>query len=510
MKKILKYNSAFSKGKITGIGSLFLSVSFFLFSCRSADTERQISENQAVVKVNLTDSEFETLSDNSNTKSGIQSVDPNVQVNRIKLTNELDLITEVTPVESKERGQRTIKGGAIDAIVKDPLPNGTVYRVAVYNNNGAFVESKDYTRGNEGTVSMNLNGGSTYTFVVYSVNTTNVTDLPAITYTNPAVPTLATARISNTPGNRDMMYFKTNLTVSGSQTNYLNVILKHRFTQITTVIDASARNANVTAVTGNYSPHSDTGQWTMNLADGVVTRTATNSAGSPIVFPTLNAQVVTSRPTIINSNATNAGVLAFSTLTIGGVTATNVIPYNNLQLTPGVRYTANVRVAQAVGSIANLICASAVFNTTFYNNEDVAANTTLTIPYQGGNGGTYPGQVVQSTGVTGLRATLAAGSFVNGNANLILTISGKPLGEGPAIFTITIGGRTCIISVEINLARGVLIRCVAAGFYPYPNVGDKYLQCVQISGQWYYYVYSCPANSNFNPSVGRCVVGYVP
>ncbi|MCT3719394.1 chitin binding domain-containing protein [Elizabethkingia anophelis] len=54
------------------------------------------------------------------------------------------------------------------------------------------------------------------------------------------------------------------------------------------------------------------------------------------------------------------------------------------------------------------------------------------------------------------------------------------------------------------------IRCVAAGFYPYPNVGDKYLQCVQISGQWYYYVYSCPANSNFNPSVGRCVVGYVP
>ncbi len=62
------------------------------------------------------------------------------------------------------------------------LTKGVKYRVLVFNANGTFNQSKDYTYGSEGSTGpMSLDAGFKYTFIAYSIN--SATDaLPAVTY----------------------------------------------------------------------------------------------------------------------------------------------------------------------------------------------------------------------------------------------------------------------------------------------------------------------------------------
>jgi uncharacterized protein (TIGR02145 family) len=71
------------------------------------------------------------------------------------------------------------------------------------------------------------------------------------------------------------------------------------------------------------------------------------------------------------------------------------------------------------------------------------------VPYTGGNGGVHTGQTVTSTGVTGLTATVAAGSFASGAGNLTYTITGTPATAGTASFALSIGGQTCSLDVTV-------------------------------------------------------------
>jgi len=164
-------------------------------------------------------------------------------------------------------------------------------------------------------------------------------------------------------------------------------------------------------------------------------------------------------------------------------------------------------VNASAGTITQLNCTSATQNGSL-TNDSVASGVTATVPYTGGNGGTYAAQSIQSTGVPGLTATLSAGNFVNGNGNLTYTISGKPLGEGTASFAVNIGGKTCTLTVTVNAINSGTITCSSPGYYPYPNVKNKYFQCVLIGSKYYYYVYTCPAGSGFNPATNLCEVGY--
>jgi uncharacterized protein (TIGR02145 family) len=74
------------------------------------------------------------------------------------------------------------------------------------------------------------------------------------------------------------------------------------------------------------------------------------------------------------------------------------------------------------------------------------------VPYSSGNGGTHNGQTVTSTGVTGLTATLAAGTFAVGAGNLLFSITGTPSTSGTASFALNIGGKTCTLTRTINYA----------------------------------------------------------
>ena len=89
-------------------------------------------------------------------------------------------------------------------------------------------------------------------------------------------------------------------------------------------------------------------------------------------------------------------------------------------------------------------CADTVHTGTIYNTI-VASGIGSSITYTGGNGGVYAAQTIASSGVTGLTATLAAGTLNSGNGTLTLTITGTPTSAGVASFTLVIGNKTCTL-----------------------------------------------------------------
>lgn len=101
-------------------------------------------------------------------------------------------------------------------------------------------------------------------------------------------------------------------------------------------------------------------------------------------------------------------------------------------------------------AIATLDCAGATNNGTLTHGT-AASGVNSVINYTGGNGSAHTGQVVASTGVTGLTATLAAGSFANGNGALTYNITGTPATGGTASFAISIGGLSCTLTRTVGL-----------------------------------------------------------
>jgi hypothetical protein len=97
------------------------------------------------------------------------------------------------------------------------------------------------------------------------------------------------------------------------------------------------------------------------------------------------------------------------------------------------------------------------------NGSAALATDSFKVPYTGGNGGAHSGQIVSSTGVTGLTATLNAGSFKTGNDSVTYSISGTPSGTGNATFALNIGGRNCNYVANVLPPVGVVTTLNCAG-----------------------------------------------
>ena len=104
------------------------------------------------------------------------------------------------------------------------------------------------------------------------------------------------------------------------------------------------------------------------------------------------------------------------------------------------------------GTVSTFTCASATVSGSLTANLP-ATSVTASIPYTGGNGGTYSAQTVPSTGVTGLTATLPAGTLANGiGGSVTYTISGTPSASGIAVFAVSLGGQNCNLRVTVGAA----------------------------------------------------------
>jgi hypothetical protein len=116
---------------------------------------------------------------------------------------------------------------------------------------------------------------------------------------------------------------------------------------------------------------------------------------------------------------------------------------------------------QCPGTITGINCGGASPSGQLY--ESQPSSITVSIPYTGGNGGLHSGQSITSTGITGLTATAASGSFVNGNDSIVYVLSGAPSGTGNADFAINIGGQNCSLSLFVNPIGSIAsLNCVGA------------------------------------------------
>jgi uncharacterized protein (TIGR02145 family) len=117
-----------------------------------------------------------------------------------------------------------------------------------------------------------------------------------------------------------------------------------------------------------------------------------------------------------------------------------------------------------VGTIATLNCATATHNGSLIAGVSASSVNSL-VPYSGGNGGSYNGRSVASTGVSGLTATVLGGNFANGSGNLNVAISGTPNAIGTANFALSIGGKTCTFSRIVLAGSIASLNCSAASHF---------------------------------------------
>jgi len=92
---------------------------------------------------------------------------------------------------------------------------------------------------------------------------------------------------------------------------------------------------------------------------------------------------------------------------------------------------------------------------------------TATFTYTDGNGLSYPAQIITSTGVAGLTATLAAGTLTTGNtpSSIVYNISGIPGGNaGTASFNISFIGKSCSFSLPVATFNFSLGDTIPGGF----------------------------------------------
>ncbi len=101
-------------------------------------------------------------------------------------------------------------------------------------------------------------------------------------------------------------------------------------------------------------------------------------------------------------------------------------------------------------SVTTLNCSSVTFSATATSG--TAYSGTATIAYTGGNAVAYTASSVSSTGVTGLTATLSAGTLANGAGTLSYLITGTPSSSGTAAFAITVGGQSCTFNLTVAAA----------------------------------------------------------
>ena len=109
-------------------------------------------------------------------------------------------------------------------------------------------------------------------------------------------------------------------------------------------------------------------------------------------------------------------------------------------------------VEMNVPNISALNCSDATFSATATSGTSYTATASVT--YSGGNGAAYnEGTAVASTGVTGLTATLSAGTLSSGSGTASYVITGSPTSAGTASFAISFGGQSCALSLAVVTSK---------------------------------------------------------
>jgi uncharacterized protein (TIGR02145 family) len=154
-----------------------------------------------------------------------------------------------------------------------------------------------------------------------------------------------------------------------------------------------------------------------------------------------------------SSSLTGVGTYSvyWSSTVVGFSTKSLVIESGNSLIDPGSfqSHGHSVRcIKEITGALGAINCGSTTQTGTITSGT-AASNVSISIPYTGGNGGSFVAQSISSTGIVGLTASLSAGNFAVGSGSLTYTIIGTPTTSGTATFAITVGGQSCSLSVSV-------------------------------------------------------------
>ncbi|MCT4330908.1 hypothetical protein HZP13_14410 [Elizabethkingia anophelis] len=351
--------------KIT-IAAFMLSGSLLITSCRSSDNavdnsgENLITNGSALIKMNLLGSEYETetISTQASVKNtGISSV-VKEQISTF-MAGEQPVIATLTPVASSAIAPQASINPIAD-VIRNPLKGPNVkYRVIAYRTStGVKVATNVYTIDANGvstadTGDMMLDGDT---------EATNKYDFVVLSYNNSTAPgdvtgSISTATLPSISGDNDLMYFRTNNVRVSKGDNVLNILLTHKFSQITTIIDASAvaPGTPISSIGNgiNFDKHRGAAVNSLKLSDGTVTfGAATTTKAVSFTAPTPASAIWTSTPTLLanpGGTAANMSTLTFpnnaaGTITVGSKTKGN-FSVSNLVVTPGVKYNLKLKFA---------------------------------------------------------------------------------------------------------------------------------------------------------------------
>lgn len=211
------------------------------------------------------------------------------------------------------------------------------YKLIVYKtSDGVFVTERLYQRNKESFAPpLQLNGGENYTFVAISYNSTdNSPDLNQ----SFASTTLSTAKFS-VLGDPDFLFYKEDVLVSGEPTQNLNIVFKHKFSQITAIIDASATGYNVVTSYTSLSLKTikNIAEFSFLTESFVRSGNSKNTSLSFLNTPAEDSTYVSANPQIFNA-VSGSNSLYINRLTIGDITVTNKEVAFNATLMPGFKY----------------------------------------------------------------------------------------------------------------------------------------------------------------------------
>ncbi|MCT3700729.1 hypothetical protein HZQ90_17940 [Elizabethkingia anophelis] len=301
-------------------------------SCRSTDTENSLSiSGSSAVSFNLLGSDYTnsgSLSTQASlSKGNILNSAEKASSHSILLTPGSVITAELSPSVglSKAPTQASLGANMVGA-ASGKITSGAMFRVIAYRSNGNYHTHQDYTVG-QPAVPMMLDNGTVYSIVVYSYGTTS---LPAISSGERS--NISSATVNYNDNTRDFMYQRISFTPANYTNNTLNIKLRHKVAQITTIVN-SGDLGNITNITGGVlTPHYSNG--VISLSTGIMSGRSNITSGAALNFSGLNTTTATAAPVFVNADTGGNKTGGFSAaITIAGNTKTISLP-NLFKITP--------------------------------------------------------------------------------------------------------------------------------------------------------------------------------
>ncbi|HAY3542654.1 TPA: hypothetical protein JRX92_000988 [Elizabethkingia anophelis] len=329
MKKNININKRI---KHISFSIAILSNLFYIGSCRSAEHDNIVSGGGiAAVKINLLGSDYASgkSSNQANLKETGLPVKGNVQRQSKMITPSLFFEAELAPSNNnaKKSGNASAESSAL--VAGDQIGAGMKFRIIAYRqDDNSYQAHQDYTVG-EQAQSLMLDSGKAYTIIAYSYGSTSA--LPEIS--TGEMTNLSQAKINYDDNNKDLMYQKTEgfIPDGNNPNNKVDIKLRHKLSQITTVINSYIGDINEISW-ANLKPHHPQG--VLSLSTGTMSRTyesdeRLNFSGS---FPTTTA---TADPVLINADTGGSLTGIFlANLTVSGTVNKTIDLPNIFKITP--------------------------------------------------------------------------------------------------------------------------------------------------------------------------------